>query len=447
LRQLDKTLTTSRWSGSFVRMAILISLLLAVLSGTAFPAAPSAWEAQMRALGFRDLPHLVEVYPQAAQLRVGENVVLKLEWLRSLGIEDPVALTERSPYLLGSNLQTLRERVERLQALGIRDLVRVIEINPSILTVRPGMIESVVEWLARLGVASPIAVIERNPTFFGSDISRTLEPKVEWFIGAGVTSSARLIEKAPQLLSADVASLEEKAAWLRSIGITSLKQILDRLPITFGLSLEKIKANYVWLQTLGAPPEDLARMLTGHPSVLGYSLESLEAKRAWFVSLGVDPGRALRRWPSLFDFSPETLQLKVDWFVSLGLSPAEVGRTFANSPTLLGLNLEDNLKPSYQELHENWGMQISQLPSSAKYLGGSRERISALGRYLVSRGIDVFSLTWRIRRTLISGYSVGDFEAYLAEDDALPVKKRDVIGAVLRGGCGLRMLGGPPSSI
>lgn len=141
--------------------------------------------AELKDIGYVNIAQMIDKYPPVITLSVEDNVKVKLKWLASLGLGNPVKVTESYPRILGSSLEKLTKQAEWLASLGVQNFAQLLDRAPDILTTNREIIEATLAWLETLGIKNPVEVMETNPTFFGNDIEQTLVPKVQWLTNNG----------------------------------------------------------------------------------------------------------------------------------------------------------------------------------------------------------------------------------------------------------------------
>ncbi|GAU48268.1 hypothetical protein TSUD_405140 [Trifolium subterraneum] len=183
---------------------------------------------------------------------------------------------------------------------------------------------------------------------------------------SGTNESLNIQVLPPKLLA------NPRIVYLMELGMNNdqIWTIMRRFPAFTRYSFEgKIKPLVEFFLEFGVPKEQILIILVKRPSLCGLSLsKNIKPTVKFLESLGTDKkqwAKAIYRFPSLLAHSRQKIKETVDFLHEAGISDETVGRILTRFPNIIGLSVEDNLRPTatyFRTLGANVGTLLFRCP-------------------------------------------------------------------------------------
>ncbi|GAB5366897.1 hypothetical protein AAMO2058_001183300 [Amorphochlora amoebiformis] len=250
----------------------------------------------LRSLGIEDPARPITAFPQLLGLRVEGNLDIKTRYLQidlNLSKAQTGDLICRYPQVLGLSLQhNIKPKILYLESLGIRNISHVIFRFPQIFSLNvQENINPKVKYLESLGLRNINTVIERFPPVLSYSIQLSMVPKVSLLLQLNVTNISRVIDTFPQIFGLSINhNLLPKVRYLHTIGIKNVGKVISSTPQVFSLNIDRnLQPKIAYLRASGI--KDIGKLVSTQPQILRLSLENnLIPKLEFFLGpLGLRP--------------------------------------------------------------------------------------------------------------------------------------------------------------
>nr|HMN68635.1 hypothetical protein [Bdellovibrionales bacterium] len=162
--------------------------------------------------------------------------------------------------------------------------------------------------------------------------------------------------------------------------------------------------------------ENPAAMIDKFPAVLNFSIDTMAAKLTSLTALGFSDALDLAsRFPSVLSFNiNETVRSKIEGMRALGIvDPVRMLETY---PVFIGLSFENNFKPTFLSLRNDWLFTTEQIEVNPSIMSSSLSRMNEIAELLFEQmGIKPDSLSLYVRQSLIRSISAADILGQLSD--------------------------------
>lgn len=302
-----------------------------------------------------------------------------------LGLSDDAMwrITYDASSALAMKTQVIRDKVELLRRtmhLSDGDVRSILEMQPTILHLSAERnIGPTLLFLLRsldLGRDELRRLVVASPCILCYSVSN-LKTKIGFFatvLEYSVPECRDLFLREPGLLRASVTKgLGPHVQFLANemeLDLPQLQTLVQKNPKILLYSLEKNlipKLIYYLLMKLNMSPSQAQKMLLSYPPFVDYNLERvIWPTTHYFVhdlGFAVTQFRSiLLKFPRLVSHSLRKIKYAVGFFrFELGLSAEQVQRVLSGAPTILGLNVEENIKVKVNYLQDALALDAEQL--------------------------------------------------------------------------------------
>lgn len=261
---------------------------------------------------------MVRSVDSCQELRQALNQMDLYEWTRSMGkVPRMQATLERHPYLLAQALKSERLRTTKF-LLTTRACITEDQFRKKFSK----------ECLSRKRVRQLLFFLESTFNFSAEEINK-------------------IVLSQPKLFSYKIQRFEEVVNYL--LPLVDVRAMVKRWPTILTYSVPgRIQPGVTFLQSLGGTRWE--RVLLKYPQVLTHSVETvLKPKLAYLEEfLDIPTAKQLvTHYPPLLWLSTDLLELKFAFVQdSLDLTREETESVIETYPQIMGLSIEDNLRPT-----------------------------------------------------------------------------------------------------
>ena len=316
-----------------------------------------------------------------------EQIQSQLTWFSerfNITIKDPEHYIESRRRSLTLDRDVIDDRARWIQErLGLTDdeLNTIVRYNPDIMSSTPESLESTLEFLTkrlRLDKVLLKKTIVRGAKCFGMSVDENLAPKFDWLqsrLSLNDESLAKVITRYPNIVSLSLEkNLSPKFDRLQErllLDDKSMGKLVIKHPTWLNCNLDDTLISRMdrLQEKLILDDKTLGRIIVRSPRLITdtVTLENL----SWLQNRMTLNDKQMRTifmiFPQCTAYKMEFLDAKISFFEErFNLNSTQVGKMVAISPTILGINVEDNLVPTMDWLQTRLLLSDDQLSKIAR---------------------------------------------------------------------------------
>lgn len=321
----------------------------------------------------------------------GQKAATKRALIERLGYDCGNVQPNISPSLLSENIMYLVD-------IGIDDLAKTFHKSPKL--VQNGVkrrTDNIYQYLRLYGFRKKDVeeMIRRKPDILFFSTQYKIKPKINYLKSFGVTNKElqKALRLHPAILSFGLQNLKNKERYFRSLGLTKedIKKIIIKDVMVLSYNLEtRIKPKLRALASCGCSDDTLKKILVRYPQAMGLSIKKMKDRLHYLRKRGAaDIDTVVKRHPQIVGYDLYSIiKPKLAYLWQKGFRQKHIVNTLYRLPTLLGLSLEENIKPTFEYLTTEVGLTNLEIRKYPTLLGHSlEERIKPRTAFLKSKGL------------------------------------------------------------
>jgi hypothetical protein len=194
-----------------------------------------------------------------------------------------------------------------------------------------------------------------HQSFLFQSIKRKIRPITKYLISFGLTNQElkKVIMSHPEIYDFSLQNLKNQVRYFRSKGLEKddIKKIIKKNVVVLGYKTRN-KPRLNLFSSYGCSRSTLRKLLIRYPQIMGLSIRLIKDRLDYLIERGgTDIDLVINKHPQIVSYDIySTMKPKLAYFWQKGFRRKAITTILYRTPTLMGLNLENNIKPTYDRL-------------------------------------------------------------------------------------------------